>query len=1162
MKVVFSILVTLGTASLVLVARNARQYSLRTLTAVLGVTMMVGATVAPAASATTAQAKLTITANKGATNQAGTVITLATSGGSGSGAVSLNATGTGCSFNAAASTLTANAAATCVVTASKAASGAYSAATATATYKFTVSNQAKLAITNKVLTAAAGTGVIVTFSGGSGSGAVSYSAVGSVCSINSLSGALLASAAGTCLVTVTKAASTGWNAASSSAVKFTFTPPPLTISNASLDGSTGIAITVTTSGGIGSGVVTFAVTGAGCTIDANTGALNAASPTTCVVTATKAKSSTGAIQVSAPVRFQFSPASDGPTFSKPDVATIVSVNGIQGAAIDDTESADGNFITQFYSASDRLFQGYVAVGSTVTVKWHVAGVDGSALANMPVTLVDNLAYSAANGTSWSQSGLNTNPCTGAAPNFSCSGQPGGTLAGKTDANGDVTFTLNNTNTATGSNPADMTTAGGAESNEGTYPWTRMFLQIGTDVITANPNTTVNEASDLLDLIVVPTATTVTNWTAPVKVVIAPSPAVATLTAVTGLVTGTTAIDDTVNGDNWFINAYYAAADKLYESYVPAGATVTMTWHVANASGPMKSLGLNLIDNLSYGCTTGVTWSTASLNQNPGCGGGVGGSLSGKTDASGNVTFTLTNTNASSGVCPTNMTTQPTAGVSPANANEKTPKNAGLYNWTRFAIQVPGDVITGDPLIINQGTDLFDTIVVPANCTAGSTPGTWTAPAGTGTGTGTGTGGSTGDNPTNAAPDKASLVTTSWSSTGLNGSGPVDDTANGDNWFINKYYAASDKWLYTYAAPGAALHLTWHVAGKDGSALANTLVTLETQFAPGPSGATFSGTNMDAKGNISGTTDANGNVTFDFTNTNATAIGAPAKWSATSATSAEAIEGGGSKDYAWTRMALLIGTPLPTTKNASSSDIITAGGTAPMNTTVTQATDLVDVIIMGSGSAPAGGTGGQNGPTNANPDKAALVTTSWSTSGLAGSGPVDDTANGLGWFITQFYASSDKWYYGYAHPGATVKLTWHVVDYNGAAMAGKTVTLETQFAPGTKDATFSAASMDASGNITGTTDASGNVTFTLTNTNASASSAPAGFALTSTAAGENVEKTYAWTRMALLIGTPLPTSNGDASATDIISAPNASTTTPNPTVTQATDLVDLIVVAGV
>ena len=92
MKVVFSILVTLGTASLVLVARNARQYALRTLTAVLGVTMMVGATVAPAASATTAQAKLTITANKGATNQAGTVITLATSGGSGSGAVSLNAT--------------------------------------------------------------------------------------------------------------------------------------------------------------------------------------------------------------------------------------------------------------------------------------------------------------------------------------------------------------------------------------------------------------------------------------------------------------------------------------------------------------------------------------------------------------------------------------------------------------------------------------------------------------------------------------------------------------------------------------------------------------------------------------------------------------------------------------------------------------------------------------------------------------------------------------------------------------------------------------------------------------------------------------------------------------------------------------------------------------
>jgi hypothetical protein len=120
--------------------------------------------------------------------------------------------------------LTASGAGTCTVTARKATTP--TATTATLAVVFILADQAALRITNTSLSTAHTNSFQVTTSGGSGSGAVSYAATlgaNSACSI-STTGVLTSGVAGsTCSVTVTKAASSLYNATTSTALVFRFT---------------------------------------------------------------------------------------------------------------------------------------------------------------------------------------------------------------------------------------------------------------------------------------------------------------------------------------------------------------------------------------------------------------------------------------------------------------------------------------------------------------------------------------------------------------------------------------------------------------------------------------------------------------------------------------------------------------------------------------------------------------------------------------------------------------------------------------------------------------------------------------------------------------------------------------------------------------------------
>jgi hypothetical protein len=117
-------------------------------------------------------------------------------------------------------------------------------------------NQANQAALTLTPTTGLRTGVTIGTSGGSGSGAVSYSVTtgtASNCAINSNSGVLTATTSGTCLVTATKAASTDYLSATTGAVTVTLSNAgTYSGSNSDLPSGTGDYFAINTLNSVGS----------------------------------------------------------------------------------------------------------------------------------------------------------------------------------------------------------------------------------------------------------------------------------------------------------------------------------------------------------------------------------------------------------------------------------------------------------------------------------------------------------------------------------------------------------------------------------------------------------------------------------------------------------------------------------------------------------------------------------------------------------------------------------------------------------------------------------------------------------------------------------------------------------------------------------------------
>jgi len=218
------------------------------------------------------------------------------SGGSGTGTYSYSAGGSvACSVDAATGAMTITAASgSCSITAIRSADLNYNISQASAAASFSVGKAEQATLTASVTPATITYGGTASLgnSGGSGFGAVTYSAGGSTgCSVSG-SQLSVTDASGTCSITATKAEDENYNAATSIAVQVTLVKAAQSAVAVSVPASATFAqagLFATASGGSGGGAYSFSAGGStACSVDGSTGALSITAATgTCAITATR-----------------------------------------------------------------------------------------------------------------------------------------------------------------------------------------------------------------------------------------------------------------------------------------------------------------------------------------------------------------------------------------------------------------------------------------------------------------------------------------------------------------------------------------------------------------------------------------------------------------------------------------------------------------------------------------------------------------------------------------------------------------------------------------------------------------------------------------------------------------------------------------------------------
>jgi hypothetical protein len=246
-----------------------------------------------------AQAALTV--NSGSTGIFNTVYTATATGGSGTGvltwALGSGSTAPGAAINSGTGVVTSTGAGTVVINVTKAADANYNAATSS-DFTLTLGKASQAALTvNSASTGIFNTVYTATATGGSGTGVLTW-ALGSGstapgAAINSGTGVVTSTGAGTVVINVTKAADANYNAATSSDFTLTLgkaSQAGLTITSSST-GTFGTTYTATAAGGSGTGALTWALgtgsTASGPAINSGTGAVTSTGAGTVVINVTK-----------------------------------------------------------------------------------------------------------------------------------------------------------------------------------------------------------------------------------------------------------------------------------------------------------------------------------------------------------------------------------------------------------------------------------------------------------------------------------------------------------------------------------------------------------------------------------------------------------------------------------------------------------------------------------------------------------------------------------------------------------------------------------------------------------------------------------------------------------------------------------------------------------
>jgi hypothetical protein len=325
-----------------------------------------------------------------------------------------------------------------------------------------------------------------------------------------------------------------------------------------------------------------------------------------------------------------------------------SAAGIAWAIENKAAEADYNNFVQYYTPTVKLWQAVAPAGGRVDIKYIVKDASGGLLANTAVTIVYNPGYSIGTSKSTTREGT----AIGTPKGGPDSGLYGSAV---TNAKGEVSFSVINTDTS--GDPAiandGMTTPTYNRDNAYTQ------IQVFVGAVSGSNLTTLQKSQDI-DILEIHFMNGVTAKTAPgtgtespaptptatatpaptptkAPVVVLPNP---TIRLISPVFTAANSVDSTAD-----IAQYYSKATKAFYTYLAAGSSVSLTYHATlDGKTPAANKEIQLYVNSPYSGSK-ATWvsGTTKIAAPAAVDATFGAKLVGTTDANGDVTFKLTNT---------------------------------------------------------------------------------------------------------------------------------------------------------------------------------------------------------------------------------------------------------------------------------------------------------------------------------------------------------------------------------------------------------------------------------------------------------------------------------------------------------------------------------------
>ena len=295
----------------------------------------------------------------------------------------------------------------------------------------------------------------------------------------------------------------------------------------------------------------------------------------------------------------------------------------------ETWASDG--LAQYYAAGGRSYFRYVGAGSTITLTYLVTSDGTAPAADKAVSFMVNAPYSGSKAT-WEINGKAVGASQDSATGY------GLLVAGKTDSAGKVSFTIKNTNTADSAMAIPSSETQARATTGRVYGNMKLIIDGLTDMqqvldlltfdITKSPAETLPAgATPTPTATATPTPTATTPATLPSMRLVSPAYG------------PSNSVDTT--GD---IAQYYSAKTRAYYTYIAAGTTVVLKYLVtSDGTKPLANKEVTLQVNAPYSGSKANWLAGTTKITVPSADSASGADLKATTNANGEVTFTIKNT---------------------------------------------------------------------------------------------------------------------------------------------------------------------------------------------------------------------------------------------------------------------------------------------------------------------------------------------------------------------------------------------------------------------------------------------------------------------------------------------------------------------------------------